>query len=341
MIPRGLPGFWLCCLPWVLGLCVSVRATDIVISGSGGTEAYHERFRDWSSRLYRLLVEELGHSPEKVLLFQQEPSASGLPGQASQLENLRRAFARLTDTHSEREDLFLYLIGHGSYLRERSRFQIPGRDLTAAELADLLDGLPARHVVVIQAASASAAFINALSKKNRIICTATKSVSEQNATEFMEFFLQGLEDGSADRNRDERISVWEACEQAASLTESWYLGQGLIPTEHAILDDNGDDRGTRLLLVETGAPHARDDPEGEVDGALARTLYLKDLVFPDRVPRELVSRYLALIEEVERLKARKSNLAVALYYQQLESRLVAAARLRQRIRNLVGEAEGN
>ncbi len=331
---------WACLLLWPASK-LPAGATDVIISGSGGVEEYRDRFRDWSSRLYRLLIEDLGRDRGDVLLFQEAPLAEGAPGRAVNLENLRAAFRELAANHSQDEDLFLYLIGHGSYLQETSRFQIPGRDLTAVQLAELLDAIPARRVVLIQAASASAGFINVLSKKGRIICSATKTVAEQNATEFMELFLQGLEDGGADRNRDERISVWEACELAASLTESWYLGEGLIPTEHAILDDNGDGLGTRLFLADAD-PAIRLGRGGDaIDGELARSCYLKDFVFPAGVPRDWVDRYLALIEDVEKLKARKSSLGESQYYEQLETRLVEAARLHRRIRNQAGREEKN
>jgi hypothetical protein len=191
--------------------------------------------------------------------------------------------------------------------------------------------------VVIDSTSASAGFINALSGPDRIIASATKSVSEVNATEFMRLFIEGLEDGSADRNRDERISVLEACEQAAALTASWYSAESLLATEHSILDDNGDGLGTRLPIDPVLNEALPGEPAADnVDGALAAQVFIKDYSFPAGVPQEMIAAYLAALDEVKALRARKGTLAEPDYYAQLEPLLIQAARAHRDIRTYIG-----
>jgi hypothetical protein len=130
-------------------------------------------------------------------------------------------------------------------------------------------------------------------------------VDEKNATEFMEHFVQGLEDGSADQNRDERISVLEACGQGAVLTAASYLGQGLIQTEHALLDDNGDSLGTRLPIEpDDPAKSAPRTPPPPKDGADAGLCFVKDFLFPPSVPKDLIESYRSALNEVEKLIAK-------------------------------------
>jgi hypothetical protein len=311
---------------------------DIIICGSGGDKTYEEKFAAWGTRLRKALLGQLGRSAEGVVLLVESADRATTPARASDLETIRSVLKEAANQVGPEDDLFIYLVGHGSCWRNVSRFHIPGPDLTADELARLVEPIPARRLVVVNAASCSAGFINALSRPGRIICAATKSVDEKNATEFMEYFLQGLEDGSADQNRDERISVLETCRQAAALTEASYVGKGLIATEHALLDDNGDGQGTRLVGdLQSDAPSdksttataaATDRP----DGALAAQCFLRDFMFPPTVPRDLVARYRSLLSRIEELKGKKSAMESQAYYAALETLLVEAAQAHREIR---------
>lgn len=314
---------------------VTASPHDIIICGSGGDETYKAKFASWGRRLSEALVKQLGRRAQDVVLLTESGEGATTPARICDLATIRAVLKEAATTTRSDDDLFIYLIGHGSHWRGVSRFHISGSDLTADELARLLEPIRTRRIVVIAAASSSAGFINTLSKPGRVICTATKSVDEKNATEFMEYFIQALEDGSADQNRDERISVLEACRQAAVLTEAYYVGHGLIATEHALIEDNGDGQGTRL------AAESQDDGSSEkvttpttdrLDGALAAQSFLKNFSFPPSVPRDLVARYLSLLDRVEELKRKKAEMDVEAYYGALEALLVEAARAHRKIR---------
>ena len=255
----------------------------------------------------------------------------GSPRPPSGSESIRNTFESLAARLNPAEDVIVYLIGHGSFLKDASKFQIPGEDMSARALEGMLAELPAARVIVINGTSSSAGFINVLSGPNRVICSATKSATEANATEFMRFFVEALEDGSADRNKDERITVLEVCEQAAELTASWYTGMNLIATEHAILDDNGDGLGTRLpvsVVLDEAV-----DPDAAIDGALAGSIFLKDYSFPEAAPQELIDRYLAALDAVTELRERKAEMGENKYLAELERILVDAARANREIRS--------
>ena len=156
------------------------------------------------------------------------------------------------------------LIGHGASATGVARFNLPGPDLTAAEFAKLLDRLSAQSVVFVNTASSSGGFVAALSGKDRTIITATKTDGEKNQTRFGEFFAAAFAatDSDADTDKDGRVSVLEAFLWARARVVDSYNRDGQLLTEHAVLDDNGDGKGT----------DAPGQPGG--DGALARTLFL-------------------------------------------------------------------
>lgn len=322
-------------------LCIAMIAPaapaasyHVLLCGSGGEEEYSEKFRDWGMRLRDALVMRLGVPVDNVVLLTEPETDNADTLLTTNLESIRATFAAMSDSVTPDDDLFVYFIGHGSYMKNVSKFHVPGADLTAEELDALLKAVPAGRTIVLNGTSSSAGFINVLSGDGRVICTATKSFAEINATEYMGFFIEGLEDGSADRNHDDRISFLEACEQASELTATWYTTEGLIATEHAILDDNGDGFGSRLPieLLDLSMEEEKSANGNEfLDGAFARQCYIKEYSFDPSVPRELIDTYLAALDEVTALKTEKSQLAEEAYYAQLEKLLLNAARTNREI----------
>ncbi len=336
---RLLPAALLSAVGLLLMLPTAQAASrHLIVCGSGGDTAYEAKFAAWGRRLAAALIETMGQAPGSVVLLTESGGGTTSSPARSDRETIRAVLEKAASAVGPEDDLFLYLIGHGSHWRQVSRFHIPGPDLTADDLAAWLTAFRARNIVIINAASCSAGFINKLSAPGRIICTATRSVDERNATEFMEYFLQGLEDGSADQNRDERISVLEATRQAAALTEAFYVGRGLLATEHALLDDNGDGRGMRLVedMANTTQAEATDErttgTAESTDGARAARCFLRDFHFPPSVPRELTEHYRALLDRIEALKREKDRMESDAYYSALEPLLIEAARVHRDIR---------
>ncbi len=272
------------CGLFIFSVALSADAVDyhVILSGSGGEVEYSQRFRMWSTRLRETLVREIGAAPERIFHLAEPETESAPKDRTIRKSSIEAVFQSLASTATEHDVVYVYLIGHGSYLNRTSRFLIPGPDLTAEDLNKMLELLNVRQLVVLNGTSSSAGYINMLSAPNRIICTATKSATERNATRFIGFFVEALEDGSADRDRDERISVLESFHQAAELTATWYEVEGLIATEHPILDDNGDGLGSRLPIqdiVFSQEPEAGSLPA--FDGLLSRDTFLKDYSFPE------------------------------------------------------------
>jgi len=317
-------GKWVsfCVCGFVLGMLpVDTQAASyhVIVCGSGGGEPYVERFEEWGQRLQKVLSAQKKHGSDTVtLLTESGNNADGI----STLDALKKEFRALNQKVSKNDDVFVYLIGHGSYRRNVAKLNIPGEDVSADHFQEWFLRFSAKRIVLINGASTSAPFVNTLSGRGRIICTSTRSVEERNATRFMEFFIQALEDGSADQNRDERISVLEICRQASALTEAWYQGEGYLATEHALLDDNGDGKGTRLV----------DMSEVLGDGKRADQCILLNTGVFVSAPLALVDAYQEAIDSVQVLIQQKTSLDSVVYYEQLETRLLEAARINRQIR---------
>lgn len=346
MIPASTRGLALL-LTLAAGLPVHATSYHAILCGAGGEARYQEQFREWGLGLRTALTETLGIAPRRVhLLMEKLPQADvPLPPGAipTTLESIQQLFDDLAQSVSNEDDLYLYIIGHGSYLKRISKLHLPGPDISAETFGTLLDRIPARRHIILNSTASSAGFINILSGPNRVICTATKSVDEFNATEYMEYFIEGLREGAADRNYDERITFLEACEYAAEITATWYRGEGLIATEHAILDDNGDGLGSRLPIADAVEDLFPEDlKEANLalfDGNLASRCFLKDLIFPPTVPESLVTAYLAALDEAAVLKKQKPVMDPDTYYTQLETIMLRAARTNREIHTLTAAAD--
>lgn len=309
----------------------------LILSGSGGESFYSRTFEDWSERLKSFLVREAEIASTNLVQLSDQATT---PSLQPTLENIESTITTMREQVRPEDELLVFMIGHGSYIAGESRFNVPGPDLTAERLKKLLAPVDVSRLVVVNSTASSAGHINALSADGRIIVTATKSVNERNATQFMESFLQGLEDGSADRNRDGRISLLEAARQAAHLNRDWFESQGYLVTEHPLIDDNGDGLGTRLIPEEEGGPAAAEYVAGEgvaLDGALAGRYFLKDFSFPPEVPDALAQRYIDTLDRVEALKSEKAAYDADAYRAKLEPLLIEAARTHRQIRRLMNQ----
>ena len=308
---------------WVwLFLCVSILATPasarkyvVIIAGAGGLETYQKQFQEQGNLLRDLLISRYGYGEEDVVLL----TEFGTDDNVSTQENIRRLFRRLQSRITSRDDLIVFLIGHGSFDGDWSRFNLPGPDLRDIDFAALLDLLPVRRVVFVNFASASGPFVETLSRKNRILITATRNGIEKNATHFAEFFLQALQNPEkADFNKDGRLSVHEAFVAARDQLIRYYEEKRRLRPEHPLLEDNGDGKGSEIPDLFQG------------DGLLASRYYIKQFepeTVTQKETQKLDARQKAILEKVHALQARKSQMSEEMYYRQFEKLMIELARL--------------
>lgn len=301
----------------------------VVVQGLGGTPEMEERFSRWAIRIVDAARERFGLAEESVVYLAPRPEKD--PDRIAD-RSTRESVERVLDETAGRADpgdrVLVVLIGHGNWDGERSRFSMPGPDLTAADFAALLKPFEDQTVALVNAASSSGEFLPVLSGPRRIVVTATQSGRESNATEFGRFFSEALAGEGADADRDGSISLLEAFRYARTEVERHYEEQNLLLTEHARLDDDGDGEGT-------AAPQG-----GEGEGSLAARFVLSGgpnvEEGADPRLRALYDERRALEEEVRDLRARKDEMPDGAYQDSLERLLVKLARISREIRGLEG-----
>ena len=328
--------------PWAIAAAALLPATAhaqnthiLMISGLGGDPEYTESFHGWLSRFADAATEKYGVPAERIIYLGEDPDLDPTRIRArSTAENIRTAFADLAGAMGPSDELVVLLAGHGSFRDETARFNVPGPDITPAELGILMAPLDDRRITFVNTASASGPFIEALSGPNRTIITATRSGRERNMTRFGLHFVDAFADEGADVNKDSRVSMLEAFGYALREVERQYEGDRQLLTEHAVLDDNGDGEGSR----EPG--------ELEGDGLLASTIFLTSLGGAG-ADEAVTAELRALYEEKADIEARiadlrriKERMPLERYEDELEALLVELALKNREIRAAGGGTEG-
>ena len=327
-------GAWLAVLMLLPAAQLAAQQTHIlVITGLSGDPAYAEEFHQWATTLIDAATDRYELPAENVLYLAEKTEIDPVRiGDRSTRENVERAFATIAERAQPTDHVLVLLIGHGSYSGGESRFNLPGRDLTAEDYARLLEPLGSQQVAFVNAATASGGFIEVLSGEGRTVVTATRSGGQWNATVFGGYFVAAFADGEeeSDQNKDGRVSVLEAFEYAVAQVARVYESDGRLQTEHALLDDNGDGEGTR-----------EPDPltTTATDGALARTMFISAgqgagvAGLPDDPAlRALYQERLDLQEQVEALQATRGGTDETRYAAEMETLLVAMALKSREIR---------
>jgi hypothetical protein len=227
--------------------------------------------------------------------------------------------------------IWLILIGHGTFARDVAKFNLRGPDFSAAELATWISDIK-RPIAIVNGASASAPFINRLSGQGRVIVTATKSGTEQNYARFGGMFAAAIASMDSDLDHDDEISIHEAFLKASVDVQRFYDSKDRIATEHALIDDNGDGRGTpasvfRGIRVVTDKKKDAASDSSLVDGSLASRMTWSPSGSSLSWSSEQLERRASIEQKIDSLRLEKSALDPDDYFKRLEPLMVDLALL--------------
>ena len=303
----------------------------LVVSGLGGQPEYSDAFYEWSVTMVESARNRLGLAQGQVTYLAEDPTRdpAKIAGKSDR-EGITAAIRRIAQRSEKGDDVFILLIGHGTSTGSESKFSMPGADMGPKEFGPLLAELAGRRVAFVNASTASGDFLPALSGPGRVIVTATKTGFERNAGVFPRFFVRAYAQDGADSDKDGRVSVLEAFEYARVEVARSYEEGNLIQTEHAMIDDNGDNKGS-----------ATPDPRAG-DGAVARSMYIAPAISAARAAADprlatLYREKRAIEDRIEALRRNKEVMAAAQYEAELEKVLVELALKNQEIKAIEGK----
>ena len=268
----------------------------MIISGVSGEPRLAQQFERDASVMRDALSKRFGAAV--TVLTEKSTPRSDKPGITQALESL-------ASSSKAGDQVLIVLMGHGSAQGGEARFNVPGPDITAGDIARALEALEKRNVAVVVATSSSGAFISPLNGAGRVIVTATKSGGQNEEVVFGSHFAKALSEDVADINKDNAVSLAEAFEYTKREVARFYQQQNRIATEQATLSGAG------------------------AEGFVLRSAGTKAA---DPAVQRLQAERATLEQRIAAHKAKKSGMAVAAYETELEKLLLQLAQVERQIR---------
>lgn len=291
------------------------RTTVLLVVGAPGEPQFG---RDFDRQVATWKRNAAAASADLVVIGDDAPAEPA----ASDRERLKQALAGQPQTGPD--ELWLILIGHGTFDGTEAKFNLRGPDVSAADLSEWLKPFH-RPIAVIDTSSASAPFLAALTAPNRVVVTSTRSGFEQNYARFGGFFADAIAGEQSDLDKDGQVSLLEAFLMAARRTAEYYRTEGRLATEHPLIDDNGDGLGTPADWFRGVRATRRARDGAELDGARSRRLCLVRSAAERQLPPAMRARRDEIELEVEKLRDAKATMPDQEYYGRLEKLMLELA----------------
>jgi hypothetical protein len=298
-----------------LSLAAPARAGTywVTVAGLGGGPDYDQRFTAAANAIDKIMKSSGGD----IHVFT-------LTGAGATRAHLEETLGAVAHQAKPDDDFVLILIGHGSFDGVEYKFNLPGPDISAQDMAALCDRIPAKRQLIVNTTSASGGSIAAFEKPGRGVIAATKSGTEKNATVFARYWVDSLRDTTADANKNDAISALEAFDYASNKTAVFYDSQKRLATEHAVFEDTGKHDAVRAPSTESG------------EGLFLSSFTLIRIgaaqkAYSDPAKRALLAKKEELEQKIDELKYQKAAMSQDDYKQQLTAALLELARVQEEL----------
>jgi hypothetical protein len=227
----------------------------LLICGLPGDADHRKLFAESIEKIYAGLTRHHGFSAENItVLWSEAPEEKdGEALRASQLlsrESLTEVLATLQAALQPEDALWVFVLGHMHYDGRYSSFNIPGDDIQQMEFGKLCAPLRCREQVFFITTSASGFYLKPLALPGRVVITATEPDFEVNETLFPQHLAKAIGEPpdakELDIDADGRVSLLDVHLWTARAVAQEYVTAELLATEHALLDDTADGRGTEV-----------------------------------------------------------------------------------------------
>jgi hypothetical protein len=237
-----------------------VRGTKraLILCGHPGDKAHRKPFAESVEKIREALIERYQFAAGDIHVQFGGPVADGegpvlssVRGQATR-EEIEAEAAELRKALRPDDALWVIAIGHSHYDGKHSWFNIPGPDINEQEFGKLFAGLECREQVFFITIPASGYYIKPLAANGRVVISATEADLEVNETVFPLALAEVLASPPApaelDVDHDGNLTLFDLYIAIAKNVAERYVSDETLSTEHSLIDDNGDGRGTEVQI---------------------------------------------------------------------------------------------
>lgn len=261
------------------------KRVALIVVGLPGDEPHAELFRATGEAWVNWLTKTLAFEPDNVIVLSgrevRDESAAGNRGPAT-LKSVESRVAALKQSLSADDALWVFFLGHANDEDGHAAFHLPGPDLDDRKAGDWFSGFACREQIFWLTNTCSGYFLKPLSQSGRIVITATVPDAEINETEFPQALVTTAQRNpkELDADGDRRLSVAELFDAVVREVDARFAADLRIATEHALLDDNGDGRGTEAADLARPISSTSNSPENAQpeaagrDGLFAASVFL-------------------------------------------------------------------
>jgi hypothetical protein len=298
----------------LLGACIAHADVYYVnVAGLGGEPDYEQRFGALAVDLDR--ITRAGGASSHVVT---------LSGIQATREHLQQALSGIAAAAHADDVLVVTLVGHGTFDGQQYKFNLPGPDVSAEQLAGWCDQIAATRQLIVNTTSASGGSVKALQRHDRVVIAATKSGTEKNATVFARYWVEALQDSGADTDKNQIITGLEAFQYATRKTAAFYETEKRLATEHAVFEEGGKSAPVRDAAADSDAGRML------ASFALVRLGGTADAA-NDPAKLVLLKQKEQLEQKIDLLKYQRAAMSPDDYREQLSQMLLALAKVQREL----------
>lgn len=264
----------------------------LIICGLTGDADHHKLFAEMVDSIATGLVKNYSFQADQIQVLwgekptDKDPAVIQASKQIANRETIPAVAAQLRAELGPDDTLWVFMLGHAHFDGKHSWLNVTGPDINHMEFGAAFADIKCREQVFFMTTSCSGYFLKPLAQPGRIVISATEADLEVNETLYQQKLAKAIgsppEMTELDVDHDGQYTVLDLFLYTARETAVEYSGGELLSTEHALLEDTGDGRGTELqvdyLTEEQGGrkkPGNKPIPVPQGDGKLSRQVALR------------------------------------------------------------------
>ena len=196
----------------------------LIIGGIAGEKSYYDRFWNTTSQFYQLLTKTYGFDPNQVTFLFEDSSLAAVTDKST-IPNVVSAFHTISISANPQDRFILLMSGHASKSGRKLKFNLPGRDLFAAEYANTILQIPTQSKILFFDFPFSGQMIPLLSHPETIIITSCSANERHARSGFGSIMTEQLKQNPAQ-------SLADTFSMTKAGVAQWYQEDGAVQAEH-------------------------------------------------------------------------------------------------------------